>query len=189
VHFTHFWRCDHYTLRSIWKECNQRKFLEWVSNDTWSTCQNQWEDQPSENFPFVLVMRTFCVTHEKLACNMLVYYWAVSLDCYVPKNFEALSILIKRQNSWHLHCTHNRNINHQRITSLFSLQLGIMLDLRRHLKPKLSSFGRSFGIRCYRSQIMSSSRGPSAGKKILNITLPMISSSWRLSAKKKTAQQ
>jgi hypothetical protein len=49
-----------------------------------------------------------------------------------------------------------------------------MLDVRRHLKPKLSSFGGSFDIRRYSSQIISSSRGPLAGK-ILNITLPLIS--------------
>jgi hypothetical protein len=61
-----------------------------------------------------------------------------------------------------------------------------MLDLRRHLKPKLLSFGRSFGIRCYRFQIMSSSRGPSTGKKMLNITLLMVSSSWEPSTEKKT---
>jgi hypothetical protein len=45
-----------------------------------------------------------------------------------------------------------------------------MLDLHRHLKPKLSSFGCSFDIRHYRFQTLSSSRGPSAVKKILNIT-------------------
>jgi hypothetical protein len=70
-------------------------------------------------------------------------------------------------------CTHNHNINDQGLTSLFLFGSTSCFDLRRHLKPKLSSFGGSFDIRRYSSQIISSSRGPSAGR-ILNITLPVI---------------
>jgi hypothetical protein len=43
-----------------------------------------------------------------------------------------------------------------------------MHDLHRHLKPKLSSFSCSFDIRCYLFQTVSSSRGPSTGKKTPN---------------------
>ena len=49
------------------------------------------------------------------------------------------------------------------------------------LKPGV--IGGSFGIRCYSSQIISSSWEPSAGR-ILNITLPVISLSWGPSAEK-----
>jgi hypothetical protein len=54
-----------------------------------------------------------------------------------------------------------------------------MLDLRRHFKPKLSSFDCSFSIHHYHFYTMYSSWGPSAGKKIPNIILRTILSAFR----------
>ena len=82
-------------------------------------------------------------------------------------------------------CIHNHNINHQGLTSLFLFSSASCFDLCGHLKPKLSFFSGSFGIRRYSSQIVSSSRGPSAGR-IFNITLLVIPLSWGPSAERKT---
>jgi len=63
---TIFWCCGHYTLCNIWKECNQRKFPKWVSNDTWSGYKNRG-NQRGKSFPFVLLLRNLhaicCIFH------------------------------------------------------------------------------------------------------------------------------
>jgi hypothetical protein len=82
-------------------------------------------------------------------------------------------------------CLHNRNINHQGLAGLFLFCptpcLTFITSLSRSCRPSV----RSFGIRHYGSQIVSSSWGPSV-ENILNITLSVIPLSWGPSAEKKT---